>query len=359
MREVLVIGAGAVGAACASALARAGHAVRVIADPARSTTALSGGHLLLQSKQPGPQIALARRSLELLRSFVTGREGPLRYRRTGSLILSRTPEDTTGLRAHFEALAAAGVDAEWLDGEAARAMEPALSPSVQAATYCPTDAQVDPRALAEAWLADARSHGAEVREETVETLLRTSSRVCGVTAGGQTYLSEFTVLAAGPWSGALASAAGLDLPLRPRRGVLLRGRSAIVMTSRPLLGGEYLRSKFGADRSSIAFSLQQHVDGELVLGGARELVGWSDAGLEEAAAAIDDCASGYLPALQDVDWSPQPAAFRPWMADGRPRVGASGVRGLLLACGFEGDGITLAAGAAELVTRALQGGDGC
>ncbi|MGV3724651.1 MAG: FAD-dependent oxidoreductase, partial [Actinomycetota bacterium] len=64
--EVVVVGSGAVGAACASALARRGERVRVLSHPGRSTTAISGGHLLLQSKAPGPKLDAARRSLALV-----------------------------------------------------------------------------------------------------------------------------------------------------------------------------------------------------------------------------------------------------------------------------------------------------
>jgi D-hydroxyproline dehydrogenase subunit beta len=95
---VIVIGAGVVGAACASALARAGCSVRVLYHPRRSTTQLSGGHLLLQSKRPGPSLDLARRSLELLAAFAGGREAALGYSRTGSLILALTVEELAVLR---------------------------------------------------------------------------------------------------------------------------------------------------------------------------------------------------------------------------------------------------------------------
>lgn len=363
--DVIVIGSGAVGAACAAALARAKLRVRVLSQPGRGTTAVSGGHLLLQSKRPGPTLELARRSLELLSAFAAGREDDLLYRRTGSLILADSAEAEADLRAHHDALVAAGVPVEWLGGDAARALEPALSERILAASYCPTDAQVHPSLLAGEWLAEALAHKAQVTSGgAVESFVTSGGRLSGVIAGGVEYEAKAVVLAAGVWSGELAAMAGAKLEIRPRRGVLLRGMSERVLTSRPLLGAEYLGSKFGEDPHSIAFSLQQHPvpggapepAGACILGGSRSFDDFSEEGIEPAAERIRECAVRYLPALAGMDWSETNVGFRPWTPDGLPRIGPCEVPGLWLACGHEGDGITLAAATAERVTQFLTSG---
>lgn len=358
--EVLVIGSGAVGAACASALARRGVRVRVISHASRSTTSISGGHLLLQSKRPGPSLELARRSLELLKSFVAGREEELRYRQSGSLLLAVSDAETEALRAHWEALNAAGVGCEWLDGATARVLEPALSPTVTAATYCPEDAQIDPAALAGAWLHDALTHGASLSSGVmVEGFVTSHGAVAGVVASQAEYPASAVVLAAGPWSGELAAMAGAEVEVLPRRGVLLRGPCNRVLAGRPLLGAGYLAAKFSdpaaGGQTQASFSFQQHPDGECVLGGTRDFAGFDPGDLTAAAAAILDGGTPYLPAIREVEWTRQDVGFRPWTPSGHPYLGATSVPGLYLACGHEGDGIALAAVTAERIAEAVCG----
>lgn len=358
--EVLVIGSGAVGAACASALARRGQRVRVLSYPSRSTTAISGGHLLLQSKRPGPLLEITRRSLALLKEFVQEREEELRYRQTGSLLLAISDQEVETLRAHWETLTESGVSCEWLDGAAARALEPELAHGVMAATFSPDDAQIDPAALAGAWLQDAIAHGASITSGAlVEGFVTSQGAIAGVVASQAEFPATAVVLAAGAWSGELAAMAGAPIEISPRRGLLLRGHSNRTLSGRPLLGASYLNAKFGgpedAAMNGVSFSFQQHPDGECVLGGTREFADFERGDPTAAATAILECGIGYLPALRDVEWTGQDVGFRPWTPSGHPYIGASSVPGLFLACGHEGDGITLAAVTAERIAQAICG----
>jgi glycine/D-amino acid oxidase-like deaminating enzyme len=351
--EVLVIGSGAVGAACASALARRGLRVRVLSHPTRSTTSISGGQLLLQSKRPGPVLELTRRSLELVAEFARGEEEALGYRNSGSLLLAVTEAEAEALRAHAQAQMDAGIPIELLDGDTARRLEPELSPHIIAASYCPLDAQVDPRALAGAWLHDALRSGAVMTSGViVEGFITTGAAITGVVAGQVEYPASAVVVAAGVWSGELASMAGLPIEIRPRRGVLLRTVTDRVLTSRPLLSGEYLLAKQGADPASVTFGFQQHPSGECVFGGTRDFAGFEPGDVEAAGAAILECGARYLPAVREVPWTQRDVGYRPWTS-GEPYIGRTRVPGLYLACGHEGEGITLAAGTAELVTDAV------
>jgi glycine/D-amino acid oxidase-like deaminating enzyme len=344
----VVIGGGAVGAACAASMAGLRRRARVLHDPQRRTTEVSGGHLLLQSKRP-EDIPLARESVESIRRFAHGREAELGYRCKGSLLVALDGEEAEDLRRHFWALAKAGVPMQWMDHAAAHALEPELSPELVGASFCPLDAQIHPTALAESWLRDAEARGASIEAAVAEELRFEPGSRPVVSGGGRTWEADAVVLAGGVWSGALAATAGVDLGIVPRRGVLLRGYSERLLASRPILGASYLSAKFGADPRAIAFIFQQHPSGECVLGGSREDVGFSEEGIEAVAAEVLALGTRYLPALAEVRWDQVTCGFRPWMPSGGPRIGACEVPGLFLACGHEGDGITLSAATGQQV----------
>lgn len=354
--EVLVIGAGAVGAACAAAVSRAGRKVAVLRHPERATTPVSGGHLLLQSKQPGPALELARRSQELVAALARGRETALGYRRTGSLLVARSESAAEALHTHHQSLRKASVPVEWLSAELAREKEPGLSDEIVAASFCPLDAQVRPDRLAATWLEQATEHGAVVVNAPVDTFRESAGTDARWTVRAQTHelQAQIVVLTAGPWSASVGMLVGLNLEIRPRRGLLLRARTNRTMASRPLLGAEYLEAKFGEIEGGVAFSFQQHPDGECVLGGSREFVGWDEGGVEPLRERILELGLAYLPDLWRLPWRGTSVGYRPWTPTGQPYLGPSAVAGVLLACGFEGDGITQAAGAAERIAAHVE-----
>jgi glycine/D-amino acid oxidase-like deaminating enzyme len=354
--EVAIIGAGAVGAACAAAVSRAGRDVTVLRHPGRGTTPVSGGHLLLQSKRPGPALELAWRSLELVAELAQGREETLGYRHSGSLITARSEGALKALQVHHQALRDTGVPVQWLSPEQVRALEPSLSGQVIGASYCPLDAQIRPDRLAAVYLDQAVEHGATVRSAPVDAIRRPSApggRFL-VRSRGEDLHARLVVLAAGPWSASIGALLGVTLEIRPRRGVLLRSRTEREVAARPLLGAEYLEAKFGETEQGIAFSFQQHPDGECVLGGSREFVGWDETGVEPLREKILELGNAYLPDLRRLPWRATSVGYRPWTPSGQPYLGKCAVPGVLLACGFEGDGITLAAGAAEQIAVGVE-----
>ena len=147
--DVVVIGAGMVGAATAAALAASGRRVCVVdrAGPLGGTTAAGEGNILVSDKVPGPELALALRSLELWRAFAA-EAGPAEFEPKGGLLGTRQ--------------AAAGVAVQPLDAGTLREAEPGLSADLAGGALYPQDCQVQPMRAALAYLALARRRGAVV-----------------------------------------------------------------------------------------------------------------------------------------------------------------------------------------------------
>src|SRR5262249_28286998 len=86
------------------------------------------------------------------------------YRSEGTLTVAIGRDEVDRLRFRHGLQARHGLATRWLDGAAARALEPALRPSVAAGIFCAEDHQVDPRRLIPALRRAAAARGASILE---------------------------------------------------------------------------------------------------------------------------------------------------------------------------------------------------
>lgn len=138
------------------------------------------------------------------------------------------PEDDLGYQRTFvEACQKAGIDAEVIDPDQARRLEPAVNPALIGAVRVP-DGSVDPFRLCAANMLDAKLHGGQVRLHTeVTAFLRKGDRVEGVkvrnrvTGEEEIFSAPVVVNACGIWGQHVAGLAGVNVPMFPAKGALL------------------------------------------------------------------------------------------------------------------------------------------
>lgn len=358
--DVIVIGAGVVGAACAEALAVAGLRVLVLerGGVAGGTTGAGGGMLTLLTKRPGPHLRLARRSHDLLAALEPVLIEQIELRWCGGLMLARTEDEPAELAARAEALRAAGLPVELLDPAAARLLVPGLSTGITEALYSPADGQVDPVRYCAATIERAAARGAVLREGVEVEAILGRERVRGVRTPEGDLEAGAVVVAAGVWSGALLAGVDSDWAERivPRRGVLLRSPPHRQLAGPLLLEAGYYAAKTVPLLETIAFSLQQAADGRLLLGGSRSFASFDlrDPTPTERETILKRGA-GFLPELRAVPFDQTTVGLRPWTPDGLPYVGPVGPEGLWIAAGHEGDGVVLAAVTAEILAARFLG----
>jgi sarcosine oxidase subunit beta len=213
---IVIIGGGITGVAAADVLAREGHGVTLLEK--RHLAAMASGRTLGGVRQSGRQPAelpLARAAVALWQDPPERLGADVDYRQAGNLRLARTPPEVEVIRGIVESQRAQGLDLELLAGNAAvRAVAPALSPHVLAASYCATDGHADPAKATHAFADSARRHGATIREGiTVRSIDIAKDRVTGVTTSEGFLPAERVILAAGVDAPALLAPLGLDLPL--------------------------------------------------------------------------------------------------------------------------------------------------
>jgi glycine/D-amino acid oxidase-like deaminating enzyme len=346
-REVVVVGAGIVGAAVARELAVRGVDVLLLdaGDVSGGTTGLGEGNVLCADKDAGPELDLC----------VSGRAlfdelgGEARIRRKGALVVHPEAATWGAEPARLERLRSAGVEGHLVPADDVRELEPALTGPVHGASFFPGDLQCDPRAI-------ARMLAREVPD--VRTHTRVASAATGgvVLESGERIAAGAVVLAAGPWSAALAATAGLRLPVEPRKGQLVQLTGAADVRHK-VVDGSYLASVTSdAAGLEVTTVVETTWDGDVLVGSSRERRGFDTAVDERVSEAMIARAARLFGGLER---RPRVAAWtglRPWLPDHLPAIGASAVvEGVWAATGHEGAGVALGPITGRLVAQAYCG----
>lgn len=359
--DVVVIGAGMIGAACAFYAARAGFSVTVVdrGPVAGGTSGAGEGNLLVSDKEPGPELELAMRSRELWRSLAAEEAGAFgagfEYEAKGGLVVAYSDGDFEALRGFVGTQQSSGVVAEEVVGERLAEFEPYIAPGLAGGFWYPQDAQVMP-ALATARLLQAS--GARVRLGSAVTGLLVSG---GAVRGVRTTLGEisarFVVNAAGFGAAALASLAGSELPVQPRRGFVLVTEPLPKMVRHKVYSAAYVADVSSSDAALQSSAVVEGTPaGPVLIGASRERVGLDRTPSYAALGRLAAQGAELFPFLTDVKVQRYYCGFRPYLPDHLPAIGPdASVEGLFHACGHEGAGIGLAPATGELIAALMAG----
>ncbi|MFG3188159.1 NAD(P)/FAD-dependent oxidoreductase [Streptomyces omiyaensis] len=357
--DVVIIGAGVVGAACAYYAARSGLTVAVVdrGPVAGGTTGAGEGNLLVSDKEAGPELDLALLSTRLWRELSATLPPETEYEPKGGLVVAPDEPALRALRAFAEGQRAAGVTATEIPADRLADLEPHLAPGLAGGFHYPQDAQVQP-AQAAARLLAASGAALHLGEE-VTAILRdpASGAVRGVRTARRELLAPAVVNAAGTWGGEVARLAGVALPVLPRRGFVLVTEPLPRIVRHKVYAADYI-----ADVASGSAALQSSAvvegtpGGPVLIGATRERVGFDRSLSTEALRRLAAQAAALFPVLADVQVLRAYHGFRPYLPDHLPAIGADPrVPGLHHACGHEGAGIGLAPATGALVAAALTG----
>ncbi|HEY7007326.1 MAG TPA: FAD-binding oxidoreductase [Jatrophihabitantaceae bacterium] len=245
--DVAVIGAGLIGVYTAWRLADAGAAVVVLEQgiAGDGSTGRSAGGLRSQFAS-SYEIALSRASRTFYHEFDRDPDFPGGIDRTGYLFLA-SPAQLPLLEQVYRTQRSHGVDVEWLEPDELAGVVPYCDLAhVEAGTYTRDDGFIDPWAVHQWLLHHARAAGVEVLQHTPAQSLRRSGAGWLV----NTLSARQLVLAAGAWTGEVASRAGIDLPITPSPRVkVLTDRHPQLPRDMPLVTdletGAYVRSEHG------------------------------------------------------------------------------------------------------------------
>ncbi|MFE9562946.1 NAD(P)/FAD-dependent oxidoreductase [Streptomyces sp. NPDC006487] len=357
--DLVIIGAGVVGAACAYYAARAGLRVAVVdrGPVAGGTTGAGEGNLLVSDKEAGPELELALLSARLWRELALELPREIEYEAKGGLVVAADEATVKALRGFADGQRAAGVDAVEVGPGELPELEPHLAPDLAGGFLYPQDAQVQPAQAAARLLAAAPGVEVHLGEEVTELLRGPAGELCGVRTPRRDLLAPAVLNAAGTWGGAVAELAGVRLPVLPRRGFVLVTEPLPRVVRHKVYAADYI-----ADVASGSASLQSSAvvegtpAGPVLIGATRERVGFDRSLSTEALRRLAAQAAALFPVLADVRVLRTYHGFRPYLPDHLPAIGPDPrVPGLFHACGHEGAGIGLAPGTGALIAAFLTG----
>jgi glycine oxidase len=352
--DILIIGGGVIGLTTAYFLARDGARVTVVdqADFGQEVSWAGAGILPAgeQERWDHPVEHLRARSAAMFPSLsaelreLTGIDNG--YVRCGGLEFPEE-ESESGARRHSTIRASRtewhGEDAQLLDAEEVRRLEPALAGNLGPAYHLPDTAQIrNPRHI-KALLAACHQRGVRLTPGCpVGGFITNGPRVLAAKALGGELAADRFLIATGAWSDPLLEHLGCRPGIKP-----IRGQIVLLRLDRPIFRMVLIRG---------ACYLVPRSDGRVLIGSTEEDVGYDKRTTAGAIADLIALAVGLVPALADAPVERCWAGLRPGSPDGLPFLGpAPSWDNVFVAAGHFRAGIQLSPGTALVMKECLLG----
>lgn len=370
MPDVVVVGGGIIGAACAFELAVHGASVTLL-EREELAAGASGRNNGLWVTPPDP-VLLPMAKTSLARYLEIADTSPVPFhldREPIGLIAAALGDEEleSGEEAH-EPYRAAGVKVDRLEPADVLRLEPAIATDVLGGWLVHHGHRLAPAALTVALALMAVKEGATVRHHLpARALLTEGERVTGVVTDEGRIEADEVVVAAGPWSSSLLDPIGVRLPITGARGWLVRLapppgllRHLVASAGWEDATGRWADGAVQAgnleDVSAVTSTLLHPAsDGMLIAGSSRQPVITPEAEEPGIPARIVRGAIRLVPALADAEVRSAWWGIRPLTPDERPIVGRV-AEGVSVAAGHGSEGVILGAGTGQLVAAQLLGG---
>jgi glycine/D-amino acid oxidase-like deaminating enzyme len=348
--EVVIVGAGIVGAACASELAAEGLRVLVIDEsfPSSGTTGAAMGHIVVMDDSEA-QFAITRYSQILWDDMREQLPPTVEFDPCGTLWVATDEEEMAEVRRKFSYYRERGVNAEILDSQQVRDAEPHLRAPLAGGLRVPGDSVVYPPCATGFWLQKARDLGARIiHGQPVAAIGKGVARL----ADGTIFAAGFIINAAGQSAPKLS--AGINI--KPRKGHLVITDRYPNFLGHQIVELGYLKSAHSLTADSVAFNVQPRKTGQILIGSSRQYGAENSAVDESILARMLQRAFEYMPDLNLLSAIRVWTGFRPATPDKLPLIGPSPEDpSVLVAAGHEGLGITTSLATAKLICAQILG----
>lgn len=354
--KISIVGGGIIGTSIAYYLSKQGADVILIekGDIASGSSSSCSGAVMMQSKGLGPKFQLALESRKILKKLSDELNEDIEYQEEGGMILAENDEELNYITTLAKTQKELGLPVEILDSKQLKEKEPALSKYILASTFCPLDGKVNPLKMSFAFSKAAINNGARILTYTEMKEIKVNNyKISGIITDRGKINTDILINAAGAWAPQIAKMLNIEIPIFPRRGILIVTEPVAKVVNGSILNAKYLMSKYSGKNSvkkpnqkfqlKVGLALRHTKEGNLIFGSSRDFVGFNTETPFYLIDVIIREASRILPEIEDIKVIRTFAGFRPYTPDAMPILGKiTNLRGFIMAAGHEGDGVALA-----------------
>ncbi|HTW59273.1 MAG TPA: FAD-dependent oxidoreductase [Terriglobales bacterium] len=348
--DVVIVGAGIVGAACADEFARRGMSVAVVDREfvGGGATAAGMGHIVVMDDSEA-QFALTKYSQQLWQALRRELPSDIEYEQCGTIWVAADEEEMSEVRRKHDYYSARGVPTEVLDAQSLKRIEPNLREGMAGGLLVSEDAVLYPPCAARFLMERAEKRGAELRLGAAVVQI---GQGCVALSDGSEVRGGIIVNAAGADADALTPGIGI----KKRKGHLVITDRYPGFLRHQLVELGYLKSAHAVTSDSVAFNVQPRQTGQILIGSSRQY-GAEHKEVDYALLTrMLQRAREYMPGLGPISAVRTWTGFRAATPDKLPLLGPwPPDPSIFLATGHEGLGITSSLGTARILADQITG----
>lgn len=346
--DVVIIGAGIVGAACADEFARRGLRVMVVDREVigGGATAAGMGHIVVMDDSEA-QFALTRYSQRLWQALHPELPDDIEYEQCGTIWVAADEEEMAEVYRKHEYYSARDVATEVVDATKLKQLEPNLRDGMAGGLLVLEDAVLYPPCAARFLIERAVQRGAKIRTGAVTQI----GEGCVGLSDRTEVRGKFIVNAAGADAPALTP----GIEIKKRKGHLVITDRYAGFLRHQLVELGYLKSAHSVASDSVAFNAQPRRTGQILIGSSRQFGAEHKEADQAILTRMLERAREYMPALGTMSAVRTWTGFRAATPDKLPLIGPSADETVFLATGHEGLGITTSLGTARILVDQVTG----
>lgn len=349
--DVVVIGAGSIGAPAAFYLAQAGLKVLVldrVPSVGQGSNKKAIGGIRATHSDPA-KVRLCLRGIEIFKSWKETYGDEIEWVQGGYCFVAYRQQEESALQAIAKKQQSLGLNIHWHDRRELLEIVPDLNPvDLLGGTFSPEDGNASPLLATHAFYAHAQQRGVQFHfNETVREIYTQSGKVVGLRTDQGSYGTDVIINAAGAWAAEIGSLLGISIPVQPDSH-----ESAITEAVAPFLKPMIVDIRPAPGSSNFYF--YQHYTGQIVfcITPSPSIWGFDQNETSNFLPMVARRMVEVMPRLKNIRVRRTWRGLYPMTPDGNPIIGwASAPAGFLLAVGMCGQGFMLGPGVGELLAR--------
>ncbi len=367
--DVAVIGAGVIGTSCAYHLVKKGLSVALVDrnNVARGTSSHCDAVALIVDKQPGVDAAMGYASIQRFLELQNELDSDFELHQRGCLYACDTEQEMEVAAQYARDMQADGYNVNALSPKELLEHEPFLAKDLIGGLFSDIDLGLNPYKLCFAFVDTVLGKGLDLYTYTNVTGVRLDGekRVQGVDTDKGFIPCGKVVNACGVWSPEIGRMAGLEIPVEPRKGVILVSAPSFKFCNQKVQEFGYMISKFSnheckrdpeLEKYEVSFVIEPTDANNVLIGSSRNFAGYDISTEMEIIHVIAKRAIRFYPILKDLNCIRTYAGLRPFLADHLPLITqVDEVPGYYIATGHEGDGISMAPTTGRLISELVAG----